>query len=425
MKTEVKPLPDSKVLLEVIISSEEVNQYENKLYNKVTREVQIPGFRPGKAPRRIVEKVLGKEYLENLLKEDLLKEFIIKALEEKNIFPPATWKPKVQSSQFNENKEFMFNLEVEVIPEIEKIPKYEELEIEINSEDYTITEEEIEEDIERFRLQLAEYKEVERPPREGDYIEVNLKRIGTPGEEIPFKGILKKDNLPPFIRENLIKMKAGEEKEVTIEEEIEDKIIYTKRSHYNLKLLQVKEVILPELTDDFIKEKTSYSSLEDMKKGFKEIREKVLGLKKKEDIKREIFKLLSHLPLEIPRSMIESRLDYLEFINSFYFQSHGLTQEDYLKERGITREQYYKELEKKATEELRAELYINKIGEVEKLAVTDQEVEEFLKEMKGKQKISDEKKELIKFKLLKDKVLDFLSNRIKIKEKQAKVLINK
>jgi trigger factor len=314
MKSNVEEISSVKKKLVVEIEANEVDKKINKAFRDLGKNVKIPGFRPGKIPLTILEGRFGKEVLSDVTRE-LVNESLPKALEETGVLPISI--PSIENDEPKKGAIFQYSAVMEVKPEFE-LGDYKGLEVE--KEILSITEEDIDrqmEDIRRARGQIKEIEE-DRGVKEEDYIVFSYEGFENGG---PIDG-LKSDNhmlrvgsgeFHPEFEKRVVGLKKGDSEtiQVKFEDDYKDKNLAGKTVDFKIEIMDLKEMELPELDDDFAKglggEVDSVEKLkEEVKKELQKREEKRVD----RDVKNRIVrKICDSIEFELPESLVEQELN--------------------------------------------------------------------------------------------------------------------
>jgi len=420
----------NKVEVEVTVEQEQVEQAFKGIYRELSQKVKIPGFRSGRVPENILEMNLGKEYLNHQVAERLIKDSYTKAIEDSKLDPIDV--PKIDLVQIEKGKPFIYKMVLEVKPDF-AIPALDDITIEKKKPE--ITELEVEKELEKIRENYSKLKPVEdRESRIGDFLIVDYEAFL---DDKPLKNSKREKQLiqlgeraPHEFNKNLVGLKPGDEKEVTIKfpENHPDKQIAGKEIIYQVKLSEIKVKELPEIDDNLAKSVGDYQTLEELKEHIR----KQLTEQAKYEAEREFYeslmeKVAEKCNFEVPEVLIEKQLENM--IKDL---------EEDLKERNISLTDYYqmikadedkvkKEFRVIAEKQIKRELIIDKIIQDDKITATEEDVNKKIEEiaestnqkplkvraMFEKNDSLDNLKEQIK----REKAMAILSQKVKIIEK--------
>ncbi len=387
MKHKIEKLPKSRVKLEITLSGDEFKKYMDGAFEYLSKNVEIEGFRPGKAPRVMIENKIGRDRIFSHALEHAVPNSLTEITQKENIQPVS--EPKVAMKKFpmedKPNEDLVFDAEFDVLTKIE-LPDYKKLKIQ-KVEPKKVEEKEIEEVLANIQQSRAKYKKINRALKKGDRAEIDFegKIDGVKIDKLTSKNhpfIIGTGYFLPDFEKKLIGMKAGEEKEfeIKIPKDVQDKLIAGKIVQFKVKVHFVEEVILPELDDKFAQEFGKVKNIAEMKN---EIKKSLENRKQAESIQKTQNQMLETLAnkieIEIPNSLIEKELDRM--INQIRqdVEMKGLTFGDYLNNLNKTEQDLRKDLQSQAEKSIKIALIINEIAKSEKIKATESEIENEIK----------------------------------------------
>jgi trigger factor len=399
--------------LDLEIPADEVSKAMEKVAKEFAKVARVPGFRPGKAPITLIRRRFADDIKGEVL-QSLVPERVEKAVSEQKLTPVS--QPKVEQLDFNDGQPLKFRAVFEVLPEFE-LGNYKDLQLEMPVMD--VVDEDVSKTLEDMRERAAAFAPAEgRAVQDGDYVQ--LKLTGTPegeGEPLQADSVLchigAEETMAPF-NENLRGVNIGDHKDfdVPYPADYPDAKLAGKTYHYSVDVLGIKTKKLPELNDDFAKDVSDATTLEELNKKIREglehqrdhkqkdlLREKVLG---------EIVKLHD---FPVPQSLVEHQMDVrLERV------VRSLAQQG-VDPRAVNIDwvSLRKRNEDRAKDDVKAELIVDRIATAENIDVTEEEVEHELQHLAGH---SNESAEAIRARLTKQGTLD----RIKAKLRSDKTL---
>lgn len=303
MKIKRENLAKSRVRLNIEVPKTEIKAFFDRAYEKLAPTVNIKGFRAGKAPKLMVIEAVGQNrYNSEALNLALAQTYFVAAKQEKII--PIT-QPAVAIKQFSQDQDFIFQAEVDVLPKIE-LGDYEKIRVKYKKQVFTATKEEVDKIITRLRYQSAQFNLVDREAKKGDRVEIEFegfeKRVRLENfcsKNYPL--ILGEGVLLPGFEEKIIGAKKGQEKEFNLK-------VKDKRIDFKVKVLDVKEVKLPELNTDFAK-KFGHDNMDNLIKAVSENIVKEKEMRDKNQLEGQILEKLSEkIKAEIPESLIEQEI---------------------------------------------------------------------------------------------------------------------
>ncbi len=310
MKVEIQELEPCRKSITVEIAKEEVDKAFSSVYSELRRQVTIPGFRPGRAPLSIV-KARFSEYAKAQVLEGLLKTSYEKLLEEYGLKPEV--EPEFSELELEEGKPMKYKVVLEVKPEFE-LKDYEGIEVE--KKNYIITDEFVEETIQRLREDLAEYKDKDGPAEKGDVVVVDYELFDgdTPIEDSRIEGAVvhlgSGDSIKEF-EDALYGKKRGDEfeAEVTFPEDHPDKRVAGKTVVFRGKVVAVKEKVLPELDEEFFK-KYGVEDLDGLRKQVREGLEKRFKELSRTEVMNELAeKIGEQYDFPVPPSLVNKEVE--------------------------------------------------------------------------------------------------------------------
>ncbi len=385
MEVTKNQLEGNKVELKVEIEAERVNEALEQAYKKVVKDIDISGFRKGKVPRKVLEARYGKEVLHKDALDILIPEGYREALDETGIEPID--QPDIEDFHIEEDEPASFTAIVEVKPEVE-LGEYTDLDVEKESAE--VTEEEIEEEIERVRNQhsqlVASDKEV---VEDGDFVIIDFegKKDGEPfpgGSAEEYSLEIGSNTFIPGFEEQLIGAQVGDELElnITFPEDYNAEDLAGEDVIFDVEIKEIKEKQLPELDDEFAKEVSDYETFEEYKESIKERLQKSKEDRTQREYENKLIEKASqNAEVDVPEKMVEDELNtmFQNFTQSVSQQ--GMEVQDYLDYMG-TDEEGWKEQNKEAAENrTRSNLVLEAIAEKEGIEISEEEIEEQIQEI--------------------------------------------
>ncbi|MBC7088558.1 MAG: trigger factor [Tissierellales bacterium] len=427
MKVDYVKKEKNTVYFDAQFTPEEFEEAVQKAYIANRSRFNIPGFRKGKAPRQLIELNYGKEIFYEDAINELLPEAYSKAREEFNLEPVD--RPDVDIDDIEKDKPIIAKFSVEVKPEV-KLGDYNNIEIEKN--DYSVTEEMINAELERVRDMNARIIDAgDREIANGDILTIDFEGF-IDGEA--FEGGSAVDQtlevgsgqFIPGFEEALIGKKKGEEVEVNVKfpEDYFEEQLRGKDATFKVLIKEVKYKELPELDDEFAMDVSEFDTLEEYKQSIKEELEKSLKEQENIDIENKIVeKLVEISEFEIPEAMIESQIDS-ELDNFDYrMKMQGFSLEKYLELTNMTIEQMRESFREIAKKKVEAQLVLEAVAKNENVEATEEDIQKELEKIAesyspdNKEKfIEDMKKGDLNFLtegIINDKVLDMLKEKVK------------
>jgi trigger factor len=374
MKIRLKNKEECRRIFEIEISQEDVGRARDDVYNSIGKTAKVPGFRPGKAPRDILEKKYSQDAEQEIIKH-LIPEGYREALRTHKLMPVDA--PKISGVRF-EKGNLKFTLEVSVRPEI-KLKAYKG--IKVKRKKIFVKTDEVDQAISKLRQMRTKHKDVERPVRKGDYAVCDIEAFM---DDRPITKANKnlwvmadKEASLLGIGEQLAGLSKGDRKELEVKlpDNYSDKKYAGKLAKFKVQVKEVKETQLPEVNDDFAKD-LQKESLEDLKK---EIESQLLLRKEdsqKINMKNQIItKLLEDCRCSVPPGLAAKEEEFLRKRLESELAAENIPKEK-VEER---KNQYEPKLKEAAVEKIKIYFILDEISKKENIGVTDQDVEDRLK----------------------------------------------
>jgi trigger factor len=425
-----------EVKLQIQIDADKVDAAVNDTYAELGKVTNIPGFRKGKAPRVILERVLDEERVKDRVADKLLKSAYIEALEESKLEPFAP--ADVDIEKFELGEPLVFKAVVPLEPKIE-LGDYKGIKVDRKVE--KVTKEALESEIQGILERHAGYPEVhDREVREGDVVRVEMKKEDEPESEAKPQVILVKDALPGM-KEGLLGMNPEEEKviEVTYPEDHEPEEYAGKTCRWIVKLCEIHEKNMPELTDEWVKENFTPESDEGAESEeekidtVKKLRAKIKSLMEQAseqaadtEVRNNVVdKVIENAKVDFPGIMVAEGIEERMETLAEQLKKRQLSVEDYLKYRSCSLEELRAEYEEQAKKELKSSLVLGEVISKEELKIEDSDVEAELEAMANENRVPvetikaylDRTKGMtgVRNRILTKKVVDFLVEASNIK----------
>ena len=385
MSLQVENLEKNMAKLTIEVPASEFEKALQSAYNKQKKSISVPGFRKGKVPRQMVEKMYGPE----IFYEDAANELIPTAYEEelKNCDLEIVSRPTVDIVQIKKGENFIFTAEVAVKPEV-TLGEYKGMEVDKTST--RVTQKEVEAKIKEEAEKNARTVTVEgRPVQDGDEVILDFEGFvdgeafeGGKGENYPLT--IGSGSFIPGFEEQLVGAEAEKEVEVkvTFPEEYHAEELKGKEAVFKCTVHEIKEKQIPEIDDEFAAEVSEFDTLDeykaDVKAKIKEQKENE-GKQKKED--QAVEKAVANAAMEIPEAMIDEQVRQMvnEFAQNMQYQ--GISFEQYCQITGMTLEKGQEETRPQAVKRIDTRLVLEAIAKAENIEVTEERLDEEIKKM--------------------------------------------
>ena len=381
MKVSVEKLPDSETLVEVDFSWEELEKASDKAYRKLVQKIDIRGFRRGKAPRSLVERQLGKEYIYQEGLDELMNETYRAALKEHEITPLA--QPEIDAPVLQMGQPYHFSLKVPVLTPVE-IGDYRALHF--DREEASVTSEEVEQQIELMRDRKAHWDEVERAVEMADRVTVDLKltiedQTISDLKDNPFELTDERVGLFSGMDEHLLGMRAGEAKSftTTIPADYANEKLAGKEGQYEITLHKVEAKFVPELDDDLAiaVSEGEVSNVEDLRKA---ISDELLAQKKRRNAEalreKVVDAVIEQSTFSIHHVLIQDEAEEMMHQLSHLLDEQHMSMDQYLMLMRKNREEYLKELEPDAEKRVKRQLVLDAVAKQEEITIAPEELEQ-------------------------------------------------
>lgn len=366
--------------LKITLPAEEVNKGFKKAVAKIAGQVNIPGFRKGKAPRNIIEMHYGKEAVKQEAFELVANQCYTEALEQEKLIPVSD--PKVEDSVFEENKDMELSIKVTLKPEV-KLGDYKELHVE--KEAVEVTDEAVEEQVQGLRSRHAKMVEAEEGAviEKGDFAIIDF--AGTVDGE-PFSGGEGKgyplevgsNSFIPGFEDQLVGLKKGDstDVDVTFPEEYFVKELAGKQAIFKVNVQDVKRKELPELTDEYVAANSDCKTVEELRASYKERMQKAAENNAQIAYEKALIDLaVANAEFEVPEIMIEDRVTQMIDEMRMSLEARKLTLEQYMQYSGIDMKQLRERQHDAAVENVKTDLVLDAIAKAENIQVSMEDVD--------------------------------------------------
>ena len=392
------------VTLEITVSQDEFEKAVNKAYLKVKNNINVQGFRKGKAPRHIIEKKYGKGIFYDDALDFAIQEAYPVAVTELEL--DIIDSPKINIEKFEEGEEIVFTAEVEVMPEVE-LPEYKG--VEVVKTEIKVTDEDVERELKSVQDKNARIVEVaDRPVQEGDFLTIDY--AGFVGEDQFEGGTAENQTLEigsnsfiPGFEDQLIGKTKGEEVtvNVTFPKEYHSEDLKGKDAVFNVKIHEIKAKELPEMDDEFAKDVSEFDTLEELKADTR----KVLEQKAADQVKisndnNVITKIVNDTVLEVPEVLIQREIEHLGRNYEQQFRQQGFNSKEYDELINNFVNQYKEGAREQAEFNVKAELVLEAIIKKEEVAVSDEEFKEEVNKIVESYNVEEDKLEGFKESLM-------------------------
>ena len=369
MKYKVKKISEFESSIEITVDFDDLEDKKDEAISKIGKSLKVKGFRPGKIPKNIVIREAGEDYVLEEAIDIYLPEQIFEILNKEEISPAV--RPVIKDLK-KEKKSFKIEVLITLWPKLSKLPKLDQT---VEVESIEPTEEEINEQIDRIKLQFGEVQKVERPAKESDYLLLNISGTenGNELKDFNYQDYLYELGsalLTPSLDSKLDGVSSG----AIIK--FNDDIPALAKSNIEISVLvkEIKEKIMPELTDDWVSSVTEFDTVKEMNE---ELYKNIESVKKRQIANQYqgllTSKLIEESKLELPEQLVIAEMDSIlqNFMNEL--QQNNIKIEDYLQITGLTEETLQEDLKNQATRNLSMVVILDKVVEDQELKLDEKE----------------------------------------------------
>ena len=370
MKYKVKKESEFEKNIEISINFDDLDDKKSDAISKISKSLKVKGFRPGKIPSNIVIREVGEDYILEESVDLYLPEKIFEILKSEEI-NPAT-RPVIKEMK-KEKDSFKVDVLVTLWPTLSKLPKLDQT---VEVESIAPTDEEINEQVDRVKMQFADVSKVERPAKAGDFVLLNVsgQENNKELENFNYQDFLYEmgsNSLTPVLDSKLEGVSSG------AIVKFNDNIPSLGKENIEISVLvkEVKEKVEPDLTDEWISSVTEFDSIEQMKS---ELTKNIENVKKRQVANQYqsllTSKLIEESKLELPEQLVIAEMDSIlqNFMNEL--KQNNIKIEDYLQITGLTEEALQEDLKNQATRNLSMVVILDKVIEDEKLELGETEI---------------------------------------------------
>lgn len=385
MSLQVENMEKNMAKLTIEVSAEELEKALQSAYQKQKGKITMPGFRKGKVPRQMIEKMYGVEVFYEDAANALISKNYAKAYDECGL--DIVSQPSIDVVQIEKGKPFIFTAEVAVKPEV-TLGEYKGLEVEKFSN--RVTQKEIEEELVKEQEKSAREVIVEgRPVQDKDEVVLDFEGFvdgvafeGGKGENYPL--VIGSGSFIPGFEEQLIGVEAETETEVkvTFPEEYHAVELAGKEAVFKCTVHEIKAKELPALDDEFAAEVSEFDTLEEYKADIKaKIKERKIADGKRAQEDQAVEKAIANASMEIPDAMINTQTRQMMDEFAQRIQAQGITMEQYTQFTGMTAEKMMEEFKPQAVKRIETRLVLEAIAKAENIEISDEKLDEEIAKM--------------------------------------------
>jgi len=376
MSVTIEDLSSVKKILHIEIPAETATEEIEKAYMQLKKNAKIKGFRPGKTPRTVLERLYKKEVQADVTSR-LIQESFLNAVKETDL--KIVGGPLIDPPPLDTSSSYKYAATVEVKPEIDRIDFKE---LPLKKTRYRVADEAVDTQIQMLRKNLAQLKKVEdpRPVQEGDFVLIDYEGLkdGKPFAETGltenFTMKIGAGSISKEFDEQLVGMKPGDEKEakVKFKEDHFNKSLANQEIDFQVTLKEIREEVLPEVDDAFAKKLGKYENLDELKAAIIENLKQGYEKRVEQELNEQVFSaLIEKKNFEVPEVMVEYELENIIADAERSFAYHNMSMEDL----GLTREKLKERYQDTAVKQVKRHLILGRIIEQENMTLSDEDLE--------------------------------------------------
>jgi len=397
MSVQVEVLEKNMAKLTITVPADKFEEAITRAYNKTKKQFAVPGFRKGKVPQKMIEKMYGAGVFYEDAANDVMPDAYAEAAKEASETDglEITSRPSIDVTQIEKGKDFIFTAEVATKPEAE-LGQYKGIEVEAVKVE--VTDEEVDAEIKKTQEQQSREVTVERPAENGDTVVIDY--AGTV-DGVAFDGgsatnhslVLGSNSFIPGFEDQLVGAAAGSsvDVKVTFPEDYHAKDLAGKEAVFACTVHEVKTKEYPEIDDEFAQDVSEFDTLaeykEDVKKSLTEKKEADAKAAKQQKV---MDKIIENAAVEIPEPMVDTQAENMvdEYAQRLAYQ--GLSLEQYFQFTGLTVETLKEQLKPQALKNIQSRLVLEAVIKAENIEVSDEELQAEIDKMKEAYKMDDE-----------------------------------
>ncbi len=423
MSVQVEKLEKNMAKLTIEVSSEEFEKAIAKAYKKNKNKISMPGFRKGKAPRAMIEKMYGKGVFYEDAANSIIPDAYADAAKESELEIVA--QPEIDVTQIESGKPFIFTATVALKPEV-TLGEYKGIEVE--KKEVEVTDEEVDTEINRVRESNARMIDIDdRAAQDGDTVVIDFDgyvdgKQFEGGKAEDYSLVLGSHSFIDNFEEQLEGKNIGEDVtvNVTFPENYQAEELQGKPAEFKVKIKEIKVKELPELDDDFAQDVSNFDTIaeykEDLKKKLTENKEEALKREREETV---IGKIIENAQMDIPEQMVEAQTRQMTQEFAQRLSSQGLSIDQYMQFTGLTPQKMIEELKPQALKRIQSRLVLEAVVAAENIETSEDELNKEIENMasmyqmevdKLKEVIGEEEKKQISLDLAVQKAVEMVTS---------------
>lgn len=422
MSVQVEKLEKNMAKLTIEVSSEEFENAIAKAYKKNKNKISMPGFRKGKAPRAMIEKMYGKGIFYEDAANSIIPDAYADAAKESELEIVA--QPEIDVTQIESGKPFIFTATVALKPEV-TLGEYKGIEVE--KKEVEVTDEEVEAEINKVRESNARMLDIDdRATQDGDTVLIDFDgyvdgKQFEGGKADDYSLVLGSHSFIDNFEEQLVGKNIGDDVEVnvTFPENYQAEELQGKPAVFKVKIKEIEVKELPELDDDFAQDVSNFDTIaeykEDLKKKLTENKEEALKREREEAV---IGKIIENAQMDIPEQMVDAQTRQMTQEFAQRLSSQGLSIDQYMQFTGLTPQKMIEELKPQALKRIQSRLVLEAVVAAENIETTEEELDKEIENMasmyqmevdKLKEVIGEEEKKQIGLDLAVQKAVEIVT----------------
>jgi trigger factor len=378
VRSTLETVEPTKVRINVVVEPDELRPAIDRTARRLSREVRVPGFRKGKVPRQVIEARIGRDaLLAEAIEQEAVPEFYAKALEELGVRPLS--RAQVEPPDYTDGEPLEFSATFEVKPELD-LPSYRGVEVE--APDIEVTDEQVDNQLERLRDRFAQLEVIGRPLAEGDFAQIDL-RATHHTEEIPeltrtdFLYEVGSGTAVPELDTELQGKRKGDilKFNATLPEEAGEGL-GGREVTFQVLVKEAKAKVLPKLDDDFAQEASEFDTLDELVDDLRQRLEQAAEAQRASELETRVLQAyLDQVEVPLPESMVHDELHYRANRFAQQLTMMGTNLEQYLQALGQTADDVEADLRSQSERAVKAQLVLEAIAQAEGFEATEEEIE--------------------------------------------------
>ncbi|KQW48445.1 trigger factor [Nocardioides sp. Root1257] len=377
MKSAVETLSPTRAKLTVEVPFEELKPSLDAAYQKIAKQINVPGFRRGKVPPAVIDRQVGRGAVLEEAVNEVVPQKYVEALQANDLQPLA--QPEIEVTKFEDNEALEFTAEVDVKPEI-KLPTYDGVTASV--EDIVVSDEDVAEQVEALRERFATLIDVERPAADGDFVVMDLKatKDGEVVDGAEVSGMsyrVGRGGMIDGLDEALVGLAAGDEK--VFSSQLVGGDLVGEGVDVAVAVSQVQEQELPDLDDEFAQLASEFDTVEELTEDVRERLGRGRRLEQAAAARDAVLEaLLESVDVPLPETIVTDELNARRSSFEQQLAYAGVTMEKYLEDEGQTQEEFEADLERRVRDAVTAQFILDEIAQVEEFGIDQQELSEHM-----------------------------------------------